>query len=130
MIEEQIQEIQEVRTGSCSSISGRGTIITYATGCKGDSQYIRLVSCSSSAIFCRDWVSMVDIQQLLAGCSKVTSKTLQPLYAGKSSNSAGFMLACINNIQSGSIHTEAFLPAPVPEVTPQKKPAKKNTTPK
>jgi hypothetical protein len=113
-------EIQLTRSASCDSLSGKGTIITYEVGISGDCKYFRLVSCTSSAKFCKDWISMVDIQQLLAGSPNLTSKTLQPVYAGKSANSPGFMLAALVHEKLCSTGKETS----APEGPPQKKPAK------
>lgn len=127
------EEIQVLRSGAASSLSGRSTI-TYDIGGKGDSEYIRLSGNSAGGIFCKEWVSMADIHSLLAGSPNVTSKTLQSLFAGRSSNSPGFLAACIINeniaTEKASIPTETASPTSAPEVTPQKKPAKarKDTT--
>jgi hypothetical protein len=122
-------EIQVTRTESCPSLSGRSTI-SYEVGIKGGSQYIRLSGNSAGGLFCKEWVSIADIQQILAGSTSVTSKTLQPVYAGKSANSPGFLLAALINEKMAvgkdtttkdSIPTKESAP-----VTPtQKKSAKK-----
>ncbi len=88
------EEIKVIKTASCPSLSGSSTI-TYEIGSRGDSQYIRLSGNSGGGLFCRDWISIADIQQLLSGSAKITSKTLHPVYAGKSANSPGFLLGCV-----------------------------------
>ncbi len=113
MSEEQIQEIQVVRTASTLSLSERSTI-TYDIGTLGDSQYIRLSGNRGSGLYCKDWVAVADVKALLSGNPSVSSKTLQPLYAGKSANSPGFMLACVNDMMKDS----------TPTTSPPSKPAK------
>lgn len=124
------EEISSIRTESCPSLSGRSTI-TYEIGTKGDSQYIRLIGNSAGGLFCKDWVAMADIQALLAGCPTVTSKTLQPLYAGRSSNSPGFLVACIINekMATGKDTNDIHPTTPAPSIPP-KKTAKKVTAKK
>lgn len=88
------EQIHVERTASCPSLSGRSTI-TYDIGTMGDTQYIRLSGNSGGGLYCKEWVSMADVQALLSGSPSVTSKTLQPIYAGKSANSPGFLLAAL-----------------------------------
>lgn len=114
------EEIQVVRSGACPSLSKASTI-SYEIGSLGGSQYIRLSGNSAGGLFCRDWVSMADIQQLLSGSAKITSKTLLPVYAGKSANSPGFLLACVLHEKL----VENFPAKPPSDPQPQKKPAKK-----
>ena len=123
--EEHIQEIQVIRTASCPSLSGRSTI-TYYIGNLRDSKYIRLIGNSAGGRFCRDWVDMAKILLLLAGTPSITTKTIQPLYAGKSANSPGFLLAALVHEQLCTTGKENNPATPTP---PQKKTAKakKNT---
>lgn len=115
------EEINVLKTASCLSISGKSTI-TYEVGSQGDQQFIRLSGNSSGGLFCKEWVSLADVQQLLKGVPQPTSKTLQPLYVGRSSNSPGFLLACA--IHEGL--AEKIPPAEnsTPQL-PSSKPAKK-----
>jgi hypothetical protein len=92
-------------------------------GSKGDSQYICLAGNSAGGLFCKDWVSMAVIQPLLSGCPNLTSKTLQPVYAGRSSNSPGFLLAAL--VHEKVCTTGTGKEISVSEVPP-KKPAKKD----
>ena len=136
------EEIQVVKTASCPSLSGSSTI-SYEIGNLGDSQYIRLAGRSDKGgICCKDWISMVDIRQLLSGSPNYTSQTLKPLYAGKSANSPGFLLAALvhekltvrdsdpsevapsKTAPSNTVPTEQAS-KPNPESQPQKKPGRK-----
>ncbi len=111
------EEIQVVRSGSCQSLSERSTI-NYDIGSQGDSQYIRLSGNSGSGLYCKEWVSIAAIKQLLSGTPSITSKALQPLFLGRSTNSPGFLLATIVNEKLCSIPTKS-----APEA-PQSKPSK------
>lgn len=113
------QEIQVEKTESCPSLSGSNTI-TYETGTLADKQYIRLLSNDGGGLFCKDWIAMADIKKLIGGIAKVTSKTIQPIYAGKSTNSPGFLRACLIN--------EKIIPAVQPTEPPIKKKSRKSSS--
>ena len=115
------EEIKIVKTASCPSLSGNSTI-TYELGSQGDQQFIRLSGNSAGGLFCKEWVTLELVEQLISGSPKLTSKILQPLYAGKSSNSAGFLLACMINEKQCANSAPAV---PHPESIPRKS-AKKN----
>jgi hypothetical protein len=112
------EEIKVIKTASCPSLSERSTI-SYEIGSKGDRQYIRLSGNSAGGLYSKDWISVSEINKLLAGSPKLTSKTLQPLYDGKSSNSPGFLLACIINEKFGEKNNTTAESSP--ETPPQKK---------
>lgn len=107
-------EIQATKTASCPSLSGKSTI-TYDIGSQGDSQYIRLSGNSAGGLFCKLWIPLTDIQKLLSGSPKLTSKTFQPLYAGKSANSPGFLLACVFQERLAERPTADPVPSPLPQ---------------
>jgi hypothetical protein len=117
------EEITVIRTASCPSISGKSTI-GYDIGNRGDQQFIRLSGNSSGGIFCREWLLLADVEQLLKAVPQPTAKTLRPLYVGKSANSPGFLLACaIHENLAGNIPaTETTLPK-----SSSPKPAKKKS---
>ena len=125
------EEIKIIKTASCPSLSG-GSTLTYNIGCLGESQYIRVIGNTAGGLFCNDWISVSEIQELLAGCPKPTSKTLKPLYENKSTNSPGFLLACVHHERgstpagNGNILAE---PDPPPEKKPARKKANKGSDP-
>ena len=125
------EQIQVVRSTECPSLSGKSDL-TYEIGILGEVQYIRLIGNSAGGLFCKGWIAMADVQVLLAGSPNVTSKTLQPLYAGRSSNSPGFLIACIINekMAAGKDTNDTHPTKSVPSVPPQKKSAKKVTAKK
>ena len=107
------EEIRIIKSESCPSLSGKSNI-TYELGIQGEQQFIRLAGNSSGGIFCKDWIPVDQIRQLLSGVSEITSKSLQPLYLNKSANSPGFLLACI-------LHEQLHVPS---GDAPQKNPSK------
>lgn len=114
------EEIKVIRTASTNSLSGKSTI-SYEIGTRGDQQYIRLTGNSAGGLFCKEWILLSDVQQLLKGVALPTSKTLQPLYEGRSSNSPGFLLACA--IQEGLVEKTPASEQPTPKPV-SSKPAK------
>ena len=85
------QEMRTLKTGSCPSFSGRSTL-TYKIGCTNDREvYLCLVDNSGSGIFNKESVELAHIDALITSMEKpITSGSLQGLFKGKSSNSAGF----------------------------------------
>lgn len=114
------EEIKVIKTASCPSLSG-GSTITYDIGSQGDSQYIRLSGNTAGGLFCKEWILLSDIQKFLSANPKPTSKALQPLYAGKSTNSPCFILACLYHEKLA----ERIQVKPAPKPSPSKSTKKK-----
>ncbi len=87
-------EIIITKSASAPSLSGRGTI-EYEIGTIGDEQYIRLSGNSGGGLFSKEWIKVAEIQELLKHVAKPSTSTIRHLYEGKSSNSPGFLLACL-----------------------------------
>lgn len=87
-----------LKVGSAGSLSGKSTL-HYFVGCSSDAAiHFRLHSNSGAGMFSDSWISMAAISNVLSKAQKITSATLQqPLYASRSQNSGGFLLACLVN---------------------------------
>ncbi len=84
-----------LKTGNCSSLSGRSTL-TYKIGCKEDEIFLCLTDNTGQDIFNKDWISLVQLDSLLASVQEpITSGLLRMIFKGKSANSAGFVLAVL-----------------------------------
>jgi len=93
------EEVMRIlRIGECQSLSGRSTL-TYSIGCRKDKEvFLCLVGNTGKGIFNKDWIPLVLLDPLLASEEKpITSGLLRELFQGKSSNSAGFILAVLIN---------------------------------
>lgn len=91
------EEIRILKTGKCPSLSGKLTL-TYNIGANGENDiYVALTGNSGAGIFNKDWIAHDEIYSLLANQEKVTSGSLHELFEGRSSNSAGFILAVLLN---------------------------------
>jgi hypothetical protein len=90
------QKMRIIKTGECPSLSGKSTL-TYQIGLEGDKDiYLCLTGNTGKGIFNRDWFDIEEIYSLLASQKKpVTSGSLHGLFEGRSSNSAGFILAAL-----------------------------------
>ena len=91
-------EPQVVKTATSPSLSGQSAI-TYEVGVTPDSTiHIRLAGNSGNGIFNGYWVSMPEILQLLNDQEgPFTWSTLQPLFKGRSVNSACFLMAALKD---------------------------------
>ena len=89
------QEMRILKTGECPSLSGKSTL-TYQIGSDSDKLYIALTGNTGKGIFNKDWFALEEIYSLLASQKKpITSGSLHGLFEGRSSNSAGFILAVL-----------------------------------
>ena len=90
------KEMKDLKTSECPSLSGN-SILTYQIGCNDDKDiYLCLTGNTGKGIFNKDWISLEEIDSLLAAeKGPITSGSLKELFDGKSSNSAGFVLAVI-----------------------------------
>ena len=93
-------EVRILKIATCSSVSGKSTLI-YQIGCTSDSQIqFRIFSNSAAGAFNQDWVSLSAIRQAIAKApseKEITSFTCFPLYQGKSVNTPSFLLAALKN---------------------------------
>lgn len=92
-----VSPLRVVKINTCSSLSGRSQI-AYKVGCSADSEVaIRVSQNSSSGAFAADWVPLRVIEQLILdhpADKPMSARVLSPVYAGRSSNSCGFLFAC------------------------------------
>ena len=97
--------IEVIYQGDCPSLSERSTI-TYAIGRHPDgSLHLRLVGNSGGGMFCPDWITGADIDAVVVGHTELTSRSFQVLKPGRSTNTAGFVMAAIKSL--GLIRTKA-----------------------
>jgi hypothetical protein len=87
-----------LRIKEFESLSKRSQLVGQI-GCSRDTNAIglRLWANTAAGMFSKDWVSMADVSEALSGATKITSASLQGLYAGTSRNNAGFMLALLKS---------------------------------
>lgn len=111
--------IEEIHRGECDSLSGRSTL-TYAVGRHPDGTlHMRITGNTGGGMWCDEWVPGADIDAIVLGHTELTSASFQKLKPGRSTNTAGFVMAAIkslglirNNAENTRLHegvpTERF----------------------
>lgn len=101
-------EMKVLKTGTCPSLSGRSTL-AYHIGCRhdlideGDPEFsqgisFRIHANSGSGLFSDQWVPVSALKTVFDkenSKEAVTSSSLNSVFAGRSVNSAGFVLAVL-----------------------------------
>jgi hypothetical protein len=95
--------IHTIKTGNCSSRSGKSKL-TYLIGADADSEiHFRIHGNTGNGFFNNDWISLKTILELLGKSGGAfTSFTLHPLLKGKSNNTPAFFIASL--LEEGIIH--------------------------
>ena len=90
--------IRILKIGTCTSLSGRSEL-TYHLGCNAESEiHFRMVQNSGNGQFNAEWVSLTLIERLLTqhpADKPMTSRIMQPVFRGKSSNSPAFLFVSL-----------------------------------
>jgi hypothetical protein len=95
--------IHTIKTGNCSSRSGKSKL-TYLIGADADSEiHFRIHGNTGNGFFNNDWIQLENILELLGKSGGAfTSFTLHPLLKGKSNNTPAFLIASL--LEEGIIH--------------------------
>lgn len=92
--------IRILKIGTCPSISGKSKLL-YHVGCTAESEIkFRVVSNDGGGYHSDEWVPLTAIQQVFAklpGDKPITSFLLNPIFEGKSVNTAAFLLAVLKS---------------------------------
>lgn len=105
-------DIRVLLVEACPSLSHRSTL-TFQVGVHNDdSLALRLVANTARGRFSDDWVAWPDVAALMPADEALTCSTLQPLFAGKSINTGGFMLAVLRHlgvVQAGAEGSRSYV---------------------
>jgi hypothetical protein len=95
--------IHTIKTGNCSSRSGKSKL-TYLIGSDADSEiHFRIHGNTGNGFFNNDWIQLKTLLELLGKSGGAfTSFTLHPLLKGKSNNTPAFLIASL--LEEGIIH--------------------------
>jgi len=95
--------IHTIKTGNCSSRSGKSKL-TYLIGADSASEiHFRINGNTGNGFFNNDWVPLKTILELLTKAGGAfTSYALHPLLKGKSNNTPAFLIAAL--LEEGIIH--------------------------
>lgn len=87
-----------LKVATCSTLSGRSEL-TYHLARNSDAELLfRVVENTGNGQFNSDWIALAMIEKCWADHptdKPLTSRILQPLFRGKSSNSPAFLFACL-----------------------------------
>ncbi|MDO8291089.1 MAG: hypothetical protein Q7T44_17890 [Parvibaculum sp.] len=90
--------VRILKIATCPSMSGKSKL-TYHVGCKAESEILfRVYANSASGFFSKEWVPLVEIQQLFGkapDAKALTSFVLLPIFKGKSINTPAFLFAAL-----------------------------------
>jgi hypothetical protein len=95
----EIDPIEVIHQGECLSLSGRSTL-DFAVGRHTEDGTLRLAITGNSGggMWCKDWASASDIQDIVLGEEGLTAKSFHSLHEGRSINSGGFILAALREL--------------------------------
>ena len=95
--------IHTIKTGNCSSRSGKSKL-TYLIGADSASEiHFRINGNTGNGFFNNDWIPLETILELLGKSGGAfTSYALHPLLKGKSNNTPAFLIASL--LEEGIIH--------------------------
>ena len=99
--------IHTIKTGNCSSRSGKSKL-TYLIGVDSASEiHFRINGNTGNGFFNNDWVPLKTILELLGKSGGAfTSYALHPLLKGKSNNTPAFLIASL--LEEGIIHRSSI----------------------
>jgi hypothetical protein len=97
--EEIIDPIEVIHTGTSVSLSLRSDL-TWAIGrhTKDGTLHLAITGNSGGGMWCKEWCSASDIQDVVLGESGLTAKSFHQLHAGRSINTGGFILAALKEL--------------------------------
>jgi hypothetical protein len=97
--EEIIDPIEVICTGTCESLSGRSDL-TFVIGrhTEDGTLHLAITGNSGGGMWCKDWCSASDIQDVVLGEGDLTAKSFHQLHAGRSINTGGFILAALREL--------------------------------
>lgn len=94
-----IDPIEVICTGTCESLSGRSDL-TFVIGrhTEDGTLHLAITGNSGGGMWCKDWCSASDVQDVVLGESGLTAKSFHQLHAGRSINTGGFVLAGLREL--------------------------------
>jgi hypothetical protein len=94
-----IDPIEVIHQGECLSLSGRSTLeFVIGRHSEDGTSHLAIASNSGGGMFCRDWCSASDIQDIVLGEGNLVARSFHPLHEGRSINTGGFILAAVKEL--------------------------------
>lgn len=92
------EPIEVIYQGECESLSGRSTL-TYAIGRHPDGTlHLRITDNTGGGMYCDEWIPGTEIDAVVVGQTELTSRSFQVLKPGRSTNTAGFVMAAMKSL--------------------------------
>lgn len=89
-------EVRVLAVETCPSIT-RKSKLTYHVGILGSEIQLKIHANSGGGFFSEEWVPLSDIVDRLPTAGPFTSRVLNTLFTGKSTNTPGFLMAVLRN---------------------------------
>lgn len=95
----EVDPIEVIHRGECMSLSGR-SILDFTVGrhSQDASLHLAIKGNTGGGMWCKDWASASDIQDIVLGATALTSKDFHALHKGRSINTGGFVLAALKEL--------------------------------
>lgn len=95
----EVDPIEVIYRGDCPSLSGR-SILDFSVGrhSQDASLHLAIRGNSGGGMWCKDWASASDIQDVVLGATALTSKDFHVLHEGRSINTGGFILSALKEL--------------------------------
>lgn len=91
--------IEVIYQGDCPSLSERSTL-TYTVGRHPDGTlHLRITDNSGKGMWCDEWIPGTEIDAVVVGGTELTSRAFQVLKPGRSTNTAGFVMAAVKSLE-------------------------------
>jgi len=97
--EEIIDPIEVIHTGTSVSLSRRSDL-AWAIGrhTEDGTLHLAITGNSGGGMWCKDWCSASDIQDIVLGEGNLVARSFCPLHAGRSINSGGFIASALREL--------------------------------
>lgn len=89
-------ELRVLAVETCPSITGKSKL-TYHIGAHGSEIGLKIHANSGGGFFSEEWVPLSAIVSRMPPAAPFTSRVLNPLFAGKSANTPGFLMAALKH---------------------------------
>lgn len=103
----EIDPIEVIHKGQCPSLSERSTL-EFAVGRHSEdgTLWLAITGNSGGGMWCKDWASASNIQDIVLGAERLTAKSFHSLHEGRSINTGGFVLAAIGALGLVRVNAE------------------------
>lgn len=105
--EVEVDPIEIIHRGDCLSLSGRSMLdFTVGRHSQDLSLHLAVKGNTGGGMWCKDWASASDIQDVVLGATALTAQKFHSLHAGRSINTGGFILAVLKELGLVRVNAE------------------------